>query len=62
MELTILGIFTAMIVCCIINLRRMFRTCLVPFVITSLTYGIIGYFITIQGEPIYRWAEEWSRR
>lgn len=34
------------------NLRRMFRTCLVPFVITSLAYGIIGYFITIQGELI----------
>lgn len=34
------------------NLRRMLRTCLIPFIITSLAYGIIGYFITIQGEPI----------
>ena len=34
------------------NLKRMSRTCLVPFIITSVLYGVIGYCVTGQGEAI----------
>lgn len=34
------------------NLHRMLRTCLVPFIITTIFYGLSGYFIAIKGEPI----------
>mgnify|MGYP003302772286 FL=1 len=34
------------------NLKRMSRTCLVPFIITSVLYGVIGYCVTGHGEAI----------